>query len=104
MGASKDPEIEAQRRRNIAATRERNRQIARGEIPGPPPVEDRPARRLSHSRKEIEAIERDSGLVYSGTVEAGGKFMDRSYVNGRAVDSPADAGMKILVPVFRRKA
>lgn len=60
---------------------------------------------LSHSDKEIRAIEKESGLVYDHSETVGGDFLDpvinqKGQVTGHV---KSNAGGLMLVPVFRLK-
>lgn len=103
MGKSSDPIMESKRIDAIRQARARREAIKRGEIIEPPPPEERTARRSGFTQAEVHRIQAETGLVFKGTTEVGGKFLDRQYdQRGKPVDVPADAGMRMLVPIFGR--
>lgn len=105
MRGKSSGEKEEERRRKIAEYR---RSVA------PPRVEEvDPSTRFggrSHSGREIERIERETGLVFDHWETAGGEFMDREYIGkDRKTSEPMfremrnSAGMRMDIPVFKKR-
>lgn len=100
-------QVEEERRRKISEARQRREAIRRGEIEPPPEeieLSDEMVRRSSHSIEEIRSLEESEGLIYTQSLVVGGKFLyEYKDSNWNTRSTIEDAGMKMRVPVFRRR-
>lgn len=93
---------------NKKAPEYQERRAARqAERPAPEPINQLTPKQvpLTHSRPEIDAIAKETGLVYAGSLVVNRKSINiTENQKGKPQHEDIDSGFSIRVPVFRRPA